>query len=160
MGSTFGMCNDLHEWDLSWEHFYQGDTTRRRLFSFGFALSPWQTVDYVEYPSIGKFEGDRFDPRTWRPQTPTAAYMELRDDDAFWAARRVAAFTDDLIRAAVHTGQYSDPMAEKYLADVLIKRRNAIARTYLTAVNPIADPALERHTRSGARVARSVSGHS
>ena len=59
MGSTFGMCNDLHEWDLSWEHFYQGDTTRRRLFSFGFALSPWQTVDYVEYPSIGKFEGDR-----------------------------------------------------------------------------------------------------
>ena len=98
-----------HEWDLSWEHFYQGDTTRRRLFSFGFALSPWQTVDYVEYPSIGKFEGDRFDPRTWRPQTPTTAYLELRDDDAFWAARRVAAFTDDLIRAAVHTGQYSDP---------------------------------------------------
>ncbi len=93
------------------------------LFSFGFALSPWQTVDYVEYPSIGKFEGDRFDPRTWRPQTPTTAYLELRDDDAFWAARRVAAFTDDLIRAAVHTGEYSDPMAEKYLADVLIKRR-------------------------------------
>ena len=28
VGSTFGMCNDLHEWDLSWEHFYQGDTTR------------------------------------------------------------------------------------------------------------------------------------
>ena len=23
VGSTFGMCNDLHEWDLSWEHFYQ-----------------------------------------------------------------------------------------------------------------------------------------
>ena len=80
--------------------------------SFGFALSPWQTVAYVEYPSIGKFERDRFDPRTWRPQTPTTAYMELRDDDAFWAARRVAAFTDELIRAAVHTGEYSDPAAE------------------------------------------------
>ena len=25
VGSTFGMCNDLHEWDLSYEHFYQGD---------------------------------------------------------------------------------------------------------------------------------------
>ena len=23
VGSTFGMCNDLHEWDLSWEHFIQ-----------------------------------------------------------------------------------------------------------------------------------------
>ncbi len=92
VGSTFGMCNDVHEWDLSYEYFYQANTTRRRLFSFGFALSPWQRIPYVEYPSIGKFEGDRFDPRTWRPQTPTTAYRELRDDDAFWAARRVAAF--------------------------------------------------------------------
>jgi hypothetical protein len=147
VGSTFGMCNDLYEWDLSWEHFIQGDTTRRRLFSFGFALSPWQTVHYVEYPSIGKFEGDRFDPRTWRPQTPTTAYLELRDDDAFWAARRVAAFTDDLIRAAVHTGQFSDPAAEKYLADVLIKRRDKIASVYLTAVNPIVDPRLDASGR-------------
>jgi hypothetical protein len=147
VGSTFGMCNDLYEWDLSWEHFYQADTTRRRLFSFGFALSPWQTVHYVEYPSIGKFEGDRFDPRTWRPQTPTTAYMELRDDDAFWAARRVAAFTDDLIRAAVHTGQYSDPMAEKYLGDVLIKRRDKIKSIYLTAVNPVVAPRLDTNGR-------------
>jgi hypothetical protein len=143
VGSTFGMCNDLHEWDLSYEHFYQGDTTLRRLFSFGFALSPWQTVDYVEYPSIGKFEGDVFDPRKWRPQTPTTAYLEMRDDDAFWAARRVAAFTDDLIRAAVHTGEYSDPQAEQYLADVLIKRRNKVASIYLTAVNPIVNPRLD-----------------
>ena len=124
----------------------EGAATRRRLFSFGFALSPWQTVRYVEYPSIGKFEGDRFDPRTWRPQTPTTAYLEMRDDDAFWAARRVAAFTDELIRAAVHTGQFSDPAAEKYLADVLIKRRDKIAATYLTAVNPIVDPRLDAST--------------
>ena len=114
VGSTFGVCNDLYEWDLSYEHFYMTDKLKKRFFSLGFALSPWQTVKYVEYPSIGKFEGDEFDPNKWRPQTPTAAYMEMRDDDAFWAARRVAAFTDELIRAAVHTGQYSDPAAEKY----------------------------------------------
>jgi len=143
VGSTFGMCNDFHEWDLSWEHFYQGDTTLKRFFSFGFALSPWQTVPYQEYRSIGKFEGDVFDPRNWRPQTPTTAYLELRDDDAFWAARRVAAFTDELIRAAVHTGQFSDPAAEKLLGDVLIKRRNKIATIYLTAVNPVVSPRLD-----------------
>jgi hypothetical protein len=147
VGSTFGMCNDLHEWDLSYEHFIQGDTSRRRLFSFGFALSPWQTARYVEYPSIGKFEGDVFDPRKWRPQTPTTAYLEMRDDDAFWAARRVAAFTDEMIRAAVHTGEYSDPAAEKYLADVLIKRRDKIIGTYLTAVNPIVNPRLDGESR-------------
>jgi hypothetical protein len=158
VGSTFGMCNDVHEWDLSYEHFYQGDATMKRLVSFGFALSPWQTVDYVEYPSIGKFEGDVFDPRKWRPQTPTTAYMELRADDAFWAARRVAAFTDDLIRAAVHTGQFSDPNAEKYLGDVLIKRREKIKSVYLTAVNPVVDTKLDgsRLTFENAAIAGGV----
>lgn len=143
VGSTFGMNNDLHEWDLGWEHFYQGDTTRKRLFSFGFALSPWQTVNYVEGPSIGKLDGDRFDPRTWRPQTPTTAYMELRDDDAFWAAQRVGAFTNEMIAAIVHTGELTDPAAEKALVDVIIKRRDRILQTYLPAVNPIVAPRLE-----------------
>ena len=72
-------------------------------------------------------------PPTWR----------LRDDDAFWAARRVAAFTDELIRAAVHTGQFSDPAAEKYLGDVLIQRREKIKSIYLTQVNPIVNPRLD-----------------
>jgi len=143
VGSTFGMCNDLHEWDLSYEYFYEGGPSKKRLFTLGFGLSPWQTVDYVEYPSVGKFEGKVFDPRKWRPQTPTAAYMELRDDDAFWAARRVAAFTDDMLRALVHTGEFSDPKAEKYLADVLIQRREKIKSIYLTIVNPIVNPTLD-----------------
>jgi hypothetical protein len=147
VGSTFGMCNDVHEWDLSYEYFYDGAKTRRRFLSLGFALSPWQTIPYVEYPSIGKFEGDHFDPRAWRPQTPTTAYMEMRDDDAFWAARRVAAFSEELIRAAIHTGQFSDPAAERYLGDVLIKRQRKIAQTYLTAINPIVDPRLDANGR-------------
>lgn len=145
VGSTFGMCNDLHEWDLSWEHFYQGDTTMKRLVSFGFALSPWQTVNYVEGPSIGKFEGDRFDPRKWRPQTPTAAYMEMRDDDAFWAALRVRAFSDEMIRAIIHTGEFSDPAAEKAIGDIMIKRRDKILASYLPAVNPVITPRLENN---------------
>lgn len=143
VGSTFGMCNDYHEWDLSYEYFLEGRPSKKRLFTLGFGLSPWQTVDYVEYPSVGKFEGKVFDPRAWRPQTPTVAYMELRDDDAFWAAQRVAAFTDDMIRAVVHTGQFSNAAAEKYLADVLIQRREKIKSVYLTAVNPIVNPRLD-----------------
>jgi hypothetical protein len=147
VGSTFGTNNDLHEWDLSWEHFYQGNTTAKRLVSFGFALSPWQTVKYVEGPSIGKFEGDRFDPRTWRPQTPTTAYMELRDDDAFWAARRVAAFSDEVIRKIVHTGEFTDSSAEKAIADIVIKRRDKVLAAYLPAVNPIVAPTLDEGGR-------------
>lgn len=142
VGSTFGMANGPHEWDIGWEHFFEAGASKRRLISFGFDLSPWQTVPYRELPATGKFEGDRFDPRTWKPQTPTVAYMELRADDAFWAARRVMAFSSDLIRAAVRTGQYSDPAAESHLVSVLMKRRDAVGRAYLTAVNPIVNPRL------------------
>jgi hypothetical protein len=143
VGSTFGMCNDYYEWDLSWERFYQTNTTLKRLASFGFALSPWQTVKYVEGPSIGKFEGDRFDPRTWQPQMLTTAYMELRADDAFWAAQRVGAFTDEMIRAIIHTGKILDPATEQALADIMIKRRDKILKVYLPAVNPIVSPRLD-----------------
>jgi hypothetical protein len=122
---------------------YEGGPTRRRLFSFGFALSPWQTADYEFYRSIGRFEGESFDPLTWKPRIPTAAYFEMRADDGFWAARKVMAFSDELIRAVVKAGEYTDERAEAYLADVLIKRRDAIGRAYLTRVNPIVDPALD-----------------
>jgi hypothetical protein len=147
VGSTFGMANGKYEWDLGYEHFYQKETSRKRLFSFGFALSPWQTVPYREYPSIGKLDGDQFDPTAWRPQTPTTAYMEMRDDDAFWAARRVMTFSDDLIRAAVHTAQFSDPAAERHLAAVIAKRRDAIGKTYLTKINPVVNPRLDANGR-------------
>jgi hypothetical protein len=147
VGSTFGMANGKHEWDIGYEHFYEANASRRRLLSFGFALSPWQTVPYTEYSSIGHFEGDEFDPTAWKPQTPTTAYMEMRDDDAFWAARRVTAFTDDQIRAVVHTGQFSDPAAERHLASVMIKRRDAIGRTYLTRINPVINPQLDANGR-------------
>jgi hypothetical protein len=148
VGSSFGMCNDIYTWDVSWEHFYQGTTMAKRVASFGFALSPWQTVKYTEGPEIGKFEGDRFDPRTWLGHTPNAAVMEMRADDAFWAAQRVAAFSGDAIRAIVHTGEFSDPASEKAIADIMIKRRDKILRAYLPAVNPIVTPRLENNRLS------------
>jgi hypothetical protein len=48
-----------------------------------------------------------------------------------------------MIRAVVHTGQFSDQAAEKHLADVLIERREKIKSTYLTAINPIVNLALD-----------------
>ena len=98
--------------------------------------APGRPLTTQNYPAVGRFEGDAFDPETWKPRAPTAAYIEMRDDDAFWAARRVMAFSDELIRAVVKTGQFSDPKAEQYLADVLIKRRDKIGRAYLTEDQP------------------------
>ena len=144
VGSTFGVgANGPHDWNEGWEFLYDGGPSRKRFFTFGFGLSPWQTAYYEDHPAIGRFEGDAFDPETWKPRVPTAAYFEMRDDDAFWAARRVMAFTNDMIKAIVKVGRYSDPKAEQYLADVLIKRRDKIGQAYLTKINPVVDPALD-----------------
>jgi len=136
-------ANGPHDWNEGWEHVYDGPPSHKRFLTFGFGFSPWQTADYEDYPAVGRFEGDAFDPETWKPRAPTVAYYEMRDDDAFWAARKVMAFSDPLIRAVVKTGQFSDPKAEQYLGDVLIKRRDKIGRTYLTKINPIVDPRLD-----------------
>jgi hypothetical protein len=143
VGSTFGTgALAPREWDEGYESLWEGGPTWRRLVTLGFFMSPWQTVRYTEYPSVGRFEGERFDPAGWKPRVPTAALLHARADDDFWAARRVMAFSDDLIRALVKTGGYSDAVAEQHLADVLIQRRNRIGRTFLPVVTPIVDPAL------------------
>src|SRR6185436_14678336 len=88
------------------------------------------------------FEGDAFDPPAWRPRTPSGAFVRARPDDSFWAARRVQAFSSEMIRAIVKTGGYSDPDAERYIADTLIKRRDKVAAAYLPTINPLVNFAL------------------
>jgi hypothetical protein len=144
VGSTFGTgANAPHDYDDGWEPLFDGGPTLKRLVTFGFYLQPWQTVSYVKQPAIGRFEGTEFDPAGWTPRVPTAAFLRARPDDTFWAARRVMAFSDELIRAIVKTGHYSDPKAEQLLADVLIQRRDKIGRAYLGAVNPVVNVALD-----------------
>ena len=144
VGSTFGIgANGPHDWTDGYEHLFEGDKAFKRLYTMGLYLQPWQTVDYEENPSIGRFEGHEFDPLAWRSRVPAGALRNARDDDNFWAARRVMAFSDAMIRALVKTGRYSDPAAEKLLAYTLIQRRNKIGRTYFTRVNPLVDFSLD-----------------
>jgi hypothetical protein len=138
VGSTFGTgALAPREWDEGCEYLYEGDKALKRLYTLGFYLQPWQTIPYAEYKSIGRFEGSHFKPEEWKPRVPTEAMLNARADDNFWAARRVMAFSDEMIRAIVRAGKYSDPAAEKYLADVLIQRRDKIGRAYLPVVNPL-----------------------
>jgi len=140
VGSTFGTgANAPREYDEGWEHLYEGDLVWKRMVSLGFFIRPWQTVDYEDQPAIGRFEGAEFDPVTWKPRVPTAAFRHAQPDDLFWAARRVAAFSDPMIRALAATGSYSTPAAAQHLADVLIQRRDRIAAAYLIAVSPLVD---------------------
>jgi hypothetical protein len=66
----------------------------------------------------------------------------MRADDAFWAARLVARFGDETIRAIVAKAGYSEPGAAEHIVKTLITRRDKVLRAWLTAVNPVTEPRL------------------
>jgi hypothetical protein len=111
--------------------------------TFGFYLRPWLRVDYPDVPpSIGRFEGDFFDPVSWRPVYPNPAFDNMRPEDAFWAARIMARIDVAAIRAVVDKARYTDSAATTYMVDTLVKRRDKVLRAWLTGVNPIVDVSL------------------
>ena len=114
------------------------------LATLGLYTRDWLHIDYPDGPpSVGRFEGHSFDPLKWRPEYPNTAFDNMRADDAFWAARIVAQFSDADIRAIVSKARYSDPRATDYITATLIERRNKVLKTWLTGVNPLVDFALE-----------------
>jgi hypothetical protein len=113
------------------------------LLTFGLWSPDW-TRRHLEAvpPSVGRFDSVGFDPVAWKPEYPNTSFDNLQPEDAFWGARRVAAFSDDTIRRVVEKGRYSDPKASEYITRTLIERRNLIARRWLVGVTPIVNPAL------------------
>lgn len=117
--------------------FFSWKQSAQEFFSLGLYIPPWALAKYPEFPSVGRFEYERFDPERWVPEYRNAAFENMLPDDAFWAAKQVIAFSDDDIRAAVRAGQLTDPKAEAWLVECLIKRRDKIGRAYLTKVLPL-----------------------
>jgi hypothetical protein len=126
------------------EYLVEPGTIVRQMFTFGLAAPQWRRAAYYEASSIGRLPQSNagFDPERWKPRIPNQAFLHARADDKFWAAQRLVALTMPMLRAAVEAGEFGDPDAEAFLVEALAERRDAIGRAYLTAVNPIADPAI------------------
>jgi hypothetical protein len=143
VGSTFGTgALGPREWDEGYEYLFEKAPTLKRLVSMGLYIRPWQTVDYDEFAAVGRFSAEAFVPEAWVPRVPTPAIRNARADDTFWAARRVMAFSDAMIRTLVTVGRISDPAAAEHLATVLMQRRDKIGAAYYTAIAPLVDFAL------------------
>ncbi|RMI09066.1 MAG: hypothetical protein D6681_07460, partial [Calditrichaeota bacterium] len=131
-GSTLGSGSvKVQSYRAGNEYIFELTPILKSLFTLGLWVRPWVKVKYPPYPSIGRFEGDFFDPRKWKPEYPNPAFNNCDGEDAFWAAKQVMHFTDEEIRAIVSTGQLSDKAAEAYLVRTLIKRRDKIGQAYL-----------------------------
>jgi hypothetical protein len=121
---------------------YGQDTALHNIAGLGIYTPAWMRAKYPGLPAVGSFESMTFEPDKWIPLYDTAPFANRLPDDAFWAARQVVAFTDEDIRAIVRVAQYSDPEAERWIADRLIDRRDRIGRTYFAKVLPLDDIAV------------------
>ena len=128
------------------QYLVQPRLIAKQMIGFGLVTPRGQSAAFHESRSIGRLprNNGEFDPREWKPRVPNQAFLHARADDQFWAAQKLAALDTDMIRAAVKAGDFRDPESEAFLVRALAERRDAIARVYLTAINPIADPSLDR----------------
>ena len=119
------------------EYFLEGQHFIKAFATFGLWTRPWLHAEFPDYPAVGNIEGDYFRPELWKPEYPNAAFDRMDAADAFWAARIVSRFSDEAIRAIVATGEISDPEAEQYLADTIIKRRDKVVAYWIVQTNPL-----------------------
>ena len=133
------------EYSAGAEYYVEPRNAGKQMLAFGFAFPSWHTTRFYEARSIGRLPLDNaaFNPDRWKPRVPNQAFLSARADDKFWAARRLAAMSTDMLQAAVQSGQFDDPQSESFLVRALAERRDAVLRAYLTGVNPIVDPALD-----------------
>jgi hypothetical protein len=147
-GSTLGSAGTTpKDWRDGYEYGFDKRTSILSLLTLGAYTPPWLRIDYPNLPAVGRIESSHFRPEQWKPTLPNPAFLNARADDTFWAAVRVIAFSDAAIRAAVAGARFSDPAATRYLSDVLIRRRDEIARVWLADVNPVVSPSIDSRGR-------------
>jgi hypothetical protein len=121
------------------EYIFEPGPVLKTAFSLGLWERPWHRIRYEVYPQVGALEAERFDPDLWKPEYPNAAFQRMLPEDAFWAARIVAQFSDEAVRAIVRQGDYRAPEAEEHLVNVILARRDKVLARYFGALNPLAD---------------------
>jgi len=138
-GSTLGSDANLPK--NTWRgHVYPispGALAAKQVVTLGLYTPAFMRAHYPKLRGVGAFESETFEPEEWIPDYPNPAFLMMDDEDAFWAAKQVAAFTDDEIRAIVDTAEFTDPHAARWITDCLIHRRDKIVQTWLPRLMPL-----------------------
>ena len=119
------------------QYLYEPGPALKQVLMLGLVAPRWQRWDYRDYPSIGRFEWEIYQPDEWRPEYRNPAFKNRLPDDTYWAAKKVMAFSDKDIRALVELAQYSDKSAEAWLIECLQQRRDKIGAEYFRRVLPL-----------------------
>jgi hypothetical protein len=122
------------------EYYIDKGPNVRALATLGLAPPRYIRGPYPDMPpSAGFVSSVAFEPERWRANYPNAAFANMRPDDAFWGARLVGRFSNELLRAIVDHAGFDDRAAADHLVRTLRERRDRILQTWLTGVNPLVD---------------------
>ncbi len=128
-------------------HEYMGDfgETAKSFFTLGFLEKPWQKRwrEAGEKPNdssaLGYLDNNQFDAGKYKVQLPYESFKRVTRADGFWAAKQIAAFSDDDIRAMVLAGKLSSPEDAELIAKTLIERRSLIVQYWFSKSSPLDD---------------------
>lgn len=110
----------------------------RRTLTLGLVEDPWRRLSRPEgLHEVAFFESEFFEPMGFDAMQPNPAFRNLTDRDGYWAAKIVAAFSDEHLWAATHAGNFGNPDAPAYLARILGARRDKIVRHFFSRVPPL-----------------------
>jgi hypothetical protein len=137
-GSTLGSGTQKANSPRSgFEYLWEFKPALVQFFTFGLVVPDWARAHYPDLPSVGRFEHEKFDALKWKAEYPNPAFSNRLPDDGFWMAKQVMAIGDEALRAIVRTGQYTDPAAEAWILECLIKRRDKIGKAFFNEVLPL-----------------------
>ena len=137
-GSTLGSgAISTADMRTGFENYFDPHIIFLNFISLGLYVRPWEKLKENEYPSIGNYESSLFRPEKYKFINPNPAFENMTDRDGYWGAKIVMSFTDEQIKAAVSSADYSDHDAADYLTMTIIERRDIIGRYWFSKVNPL-----------------------
>ena len=144
-GSTLGSGDFINgPYRVGHEYIFDGPAMGKALITFGIWRRPWERYGAIQYPEIGYYDAELFQPHKWKPNYPNLAFERMDDADAYWGAKIVSAFDDDLLRRIAAAGEYRRAEVTQYLERTLRLRRDAVARHWFEKVTPLEQFAFEK----------------
>jgi hypothetical protein len=147
-GSTLGSGSTQAQTARAGNEFiWEARPTFLTMLTLGFYVRPWVKVTYPEIPAVGRIESTYFRPENWKPEYPNPAFRNTRPEDRFWAARIIARFSEQDVRAIVAAAKFSDERATSFLTEVILARKAKVLMSWLNGTNPVINVSLDESGR-------------
>lgn len=146
-GKSLGVMGFMaHDRRRSYEYRFDYEKMFASLITMGITERDWEDRDRPPIRGVGLIDVQTYNPGTWRMSTQSYVPVVAADArDKFWGSKIMMRFTREHIRAAIQAARLTDPLAERYLLDVLVARQRETAAYWFERVAPLDKFAIENN---------------